>query len=163
MKKLLLTTFLLALCCLSAFSLTLEEMEAAVGAENVTSNDIAHARFLKVTPLRGGKVGLVPHVWLEIQDAQVDEIIPPEFLYLLWDVVYDSPVTLRDFLVHDPIDLPGPTCLIYMCARDLKGGNVEADSSWHIAQWALGVGAYGYTVDNFLDHEQMKALLPEGE
>jgi len=137
--------------------MTLPEMEAHVGVENVTSNDVLHAHCMKpIKTRRGQKLGF--YGYLEVRDVELTQVITDDIQLARWDVTSSNEVTLADFLLLPVADLVGPTSIIALTAHDFGGGRKEYTSSWHAMMWLYGVSPFGYTVEDFITYEEAQVI-----
>ena len=161
LKRLLVFGAILAMAMVSRAQMTVAEMEAWVGADNVTSNDILFANCMKPIKINGGEHQLGFYGSLEILDVYLTQLIPTDMLSVRWGVISEDPVTLSEFLLLAPYDLDGPTCIVMLTAHDFGGSRKSYTSSWHAGMWLQGVAPFGYTVDDFLSTDQASNLKPQ--
>ena len=166
MRKLigLLIISLLVIFTMRSNALTIEEMDAWVGPENVTEYDVLFADLMVKGTIQGPQRVLYGRGYLEILDVLLDQPIPDEFQVLRWGKVDPEPVILSEFLLLPAFDLPGDTCLITLCSKDWAGSMKLPQPAWRLGAWSEAVIPFGYSALDFLTYEKAEALkpLPEG-
>ena len=155
---------LLVIFTVRSHALTIDEMDSWVGPENVTEADVLFADLMVKGTIKGSQHVLYGRGYLEILDVLLDQPIPDEFQVLRWGKADPNPVTLSEFLLLAPYDLPGDTCIITLCSKDWAGSMRLPQPAWRLGAWAEAVVPFGYSALDFLTYEQAEALkpLPEG-
>ena len=159
---------------------TAEGLSAWVGEHNITPDDKRFARFMQKGKGRRGVHVLYVLAKLEVLDTDLDRIVQEEFKTLRWGVEVDKlapedskvlnytsksvgGTTLRDILLLKPYDLDGPTCIITLCAKDERGSMKKSQPAWRLGVWVEAVAPFGYTLEDFLTHEEALIVIEASE